>query len=110
MHEDYPMDTLHLIAEIGNITDFEPAFMPYEPTPADWADYAEAQREHEARELEDRRDTLERIRRDEFNAARSAACRVRGIAACLGAQGMDGIARQLLAASEDVLNLVMKYA
>ena len=92
---------------------------PFEPSESDLADYhawsAHIERgwleERMARDEEaDRAQELESIRRADFNAARSAACRVRGIAACLGSYGYDSIARQLVAASDDVMNLVTRYA
>ena len=57
----------------------------------------------------DRTEELETIRRADFDNARSAACQIRGMAASLRCQGLDGMAERLLAASEDVMALVTKY-
>ena len=79
----------------------------YVPTTEDLADY---HRWSAGIDREDRTAELEKIRREDFNNARSAACQIRGMAASLGAYGMTGIAERLIAASDDVLALVTKYS
>ena len=83
------------------------------PTTEDLADYAQWSAEVELRwqvEREDRIDALERIRRSDFDNARSAACQIRGMASSLRVKGLSGMAERLLAASDDVLAVVQKYA
>lgn len=95
--------------------DYHTLVEEYVPTTEDMADYhawsADVERRmwDERIEREDRMDAQERIRREAFNAARSAACMTRGIASALKAYGLDSIARRLVAASDDVMNLVTRY-
>jgi len=88
----------------------------YVPTTEDLADYHAWSSEIDARwfeerlEREDRMAEMEKIRKSDFANARSAACVVRGIAGSLRCQGLDGAAERLLAASDDVMALVTRYA
>jgi hypothetical protein len=92
---------------------FAVEMMEFEPSEADLRDYAQWSAEVELRwqvEREDRIDALEKIRRADFDNARSAACQIRGMASSLRCQGLSGMAERLLAASEDMMAVVQKYA
>jgi hypothetical protein len=82
----------------------------YEPTPRDWEDYCRHLAREESLEMMDREAEMERIRRADFDAARSAACVVRGIAAALGACGYDALPERLVRAAAEVEQLVTRYA
>jgi hypothetical protein len=81
----------------------------YEPTEDDWQDYCDwkegrgayARLAREA-ELEDRREQEESWRRDKINNARSAVCRLRGVAAAEAAQGRWGAHTRILEAVADI--------
>lgn len=106
---------LHGALTVEQVADFEAelaadAALDYEPTDADWESYRLHLEAEERAEILDRTAAMEQIRRADFNSARSAACRIRGIAAALSGQGLDPIARELVAASEDVMACVSRYA
>lgn len=82
----------------------------YEPTPDDWEDWRRHLEAEERAEMCDRVGTLEAIRREDFNNARSAACRIRGIAAALGSYGYESIPVDLIRAATDIEALVSRYA
>lgn len=76
----------------------------------DWEDYRAHLEAEESYMMMDRHEEMEKIRRADFNAARSAACQIQGIAAALRADGRESVARRLMAAADDVMGLVDRYA
>lgn len=82
----------------------------YEPTPSDWEEYRRHLEAEDAAEIMDRTQELERHRREQFDTARSAACRVRGIAAALASRGDDATAARLMHAAADVMIVLNQYA